>query len=337
MRRRPRTRTDPGLPTPGSASVPAIRAVGLRKTYPGVEAVRGIDLTVAQGETFGFLGPNGCGKTTTIAMLCTLVLPTAGRAEVCGHDTRTAPGAVRRSIGLVLQESTLDPELTVEENLRFHGDLYGLPRAGLPHRVCEVLDLVGLADRRASAVRTLSGGMRRRLEIARGILHRPRVLFLDEPAIGLDPHARARVWAHLGAVSRHEGTTLFLTTHYLDEADHCDRVAIVDSGRVVTEGPPAELKAVLGADRVELRTADNPAAARALRERFGLTAAAAGDSLTLRAEDAASLVPRLCADLGVPVHAVSVTRPSLDDVFMHHTGHRVAASGSAEPAPGAAT
>ncbi|MDA0566908.1 ATP-binding cassette domain-containing protein [Streptomonospora sp. S1-112] len=298
--------------------------------------MRGLDLTVAQGEMFGFLGPNGCGKTTTIAMLCTLVPPTAGRAEVCGHDTRTAPGAVRRGIGLVFQESTLDPELTVEENLRFHGDLYGLPRAGLPHRVGEVLDLVELSGHRAHLVRTLSGGMRRRLEIARGILHRPRVLFLDEPAIGLDPHARARVWAHLRDISRHEGTTLFLTTHYLDEADHCDRVAIVDSGRIVTQGAPAELKAVLGADRVELRTADNPAAARVLRDRFGLAASAAGDTLTLRARNAAGLVPRLCADLGVAVHAVSVARPTLDDVFMHHTGHPATAAGGAAPAPGGA-
>jgi ABC-2 type transport system ATP-binding protein len=317
---RQRASDTPAGPVPDP---PAIRAAGIRKSYPGVEAVRGIDLTVAQGETFGFLGPNGAGKTTTIAMLCTLVAPTAGRIEIAGHDARTAPGRVRRNLGLVFQESTLDGDLTAEENLRFHADLYSLPRTTLSARVDAMLDLVGLASRHEALVRTFSGGMRRRLEIARGLLHRPRVLFLDEPTIGLDPQARALLWAHLGEVREREATTLFLTTHYLEEAERCDRIAIIDDGRIVAQGSPAELKSVLGADLVELRTGDDVAAAGALRARFGVEADLGPRGLRIRAEDGARLVPGLCAGLDVPVHEVTVTRPSLDDVFIHHTGRRI--------------
>jgi ABC-2 type transport system ATP-binding protein len=306
-----------------AAPVPAIRATGVRKSYPGVDAVRGIDLTVAQGETFGFLGANGAGKTTTIAMLCTLVVPTAGRIEVAGHDTRTAPDRVRRSLGIVFQESTLDGDLTAAENLRFHADLYALPRATLPARVDAMLDLAGLTERRDDLVRTFSGGMKRRLEMARGLLHRPKVLFLDEPTIGLDPQARARLWVHLHEMRERESTTLFLTTHYLDEAEQCDRIAIIDEGRIVAQGTPAELKSVLAADRVELRTGDDTAAAAALRSRFGIDAVVTPQGLRIRAEDGARLVPRLCAGLDVPVYEVTVIRPSLDDVFLHHTGHRI--------------
>jgi ABC-2 type transport system ATP-binding protein len=317
VKQRPAVAAGPGF------DVPAIRAVGIRKSYPGVEAVRGIDLTVAQGETFGFLGPNGAGKTTTIAMLCTLATPTAGRIEIAGHDTRTAPGRVRRDLGLVFQETTLDGDLTAEENLRFHADLYSLPRATLPARVDAMLHLVGLAARHDALVRTFSGGMRRRLEIARGLLHRPRVLFLDEPTIGLDPQARAQLWTHLAEVREREATTLFLTTHYLEEAERCDRIAIIDDGRIVAQGTPAELKSVLGADRVDLRTGDDAAAAAALRARFGMPAETGPYGVRVRAEDGARLVPRLCAGLDVPVYEVTVTRPSLDEVFLHHTGHPI--------------
>ncbi|MGI5121123.1 ATP-binding cassette domain-containing protein [Marinactinospora thermotolerans] len=305
----------------------------MRKNYPGVEAVRGLDLTVAQGEMFGFLGPNGCGKTTTIAMMCTLARPTAGRIEIAGHDTCTAPGRVRRRLGLVFQETTLDLELTAEENLRFHADLYALPRATLAGRIEEMLSLAGLTDRRDRPVRTFSGGMRRRLEIARGLLHRPSVLFLDEPTLGLDPQARADIWEHLREVRRREDTTLFLTTHYLDEAEQCDRIAIIDHGRIVTQGSPEELKSVVGADLVELRTGDDAAAARDLRDRFGLDPAVGAGGVAVRAPDGARLVPRLCAGLDVPVYAVTVTRPTLDDVFLHHTGHRI----REEPTPASAT
>jgi ABC-2 type transport system ATP-binding protein len=328
LRQRPAISPASSSPAPDT---PAILAAGVRKSYPGVEAVRGIDLTVAQGETFGFLGPNGAGKTTTIAMLCTLAMPTAGRIEIAGHDTRTAPGRVRRNLGLVFQETTLDGDLTAEENLRFHAALYSLPRATLSARVDAMLDLVDLTARHDTLVRTFSGGMRRRLEIARGLLHRPRVLFLDEPTIGLDPQARAQLWAHLAEVREREATTLFLTTHYLDEAERCDRIAIIDDGRIVAQGTPAELKSVLGADRVELRTGDDVAAAAALRAGFGVHAVAGPGGVHVQAEDGARLVPRLCAGLEVPVYEVTVTRPSLDDVFLHHTGHRIRDAPSGDP------
>ena len=328
LRQRPAISPASSSPT---TDTPAILAAGVRKSYPGVEAVRGIDLTVAQGETFGFLGPNGAGKTTTIAMLCTLAMPTAGRIEIAGHDTRTAPGRVRRNLGLVFQETTLDGDLTAEENLRFHADLYSLPRATLSARVDAMLDLVDLTARHDTLVRTFSGGMRRRLEIARGLLHRPKVLFLDEPTIGLDPQARAQLWAHLAEVREREATTLFLTTHYLDEAERCDRIAIIDDGRIVAQGTPAELKSVLGADRVELRTGDDVAAAAALRAGFGVRAMAGPGGVRVQAEDGARLVPRLCAGLEVPVYEVTVTRPTLDDVFLHHTGHRIRDVPSGDP------
>jgi ABC-2 type transport system ATP-binding protein len=324
-------RSRPAADAEPASAPPAIRAVGVRKVYPGIEAVRGIDLTVAQGETFGFLGPNGAGKTTTIAMLCTLAVPTAGRIEIAGHDTRREPGRVRRDLGLVFQESTLDGDLTAEENLRFHADLYSLPPATLPARVDAMLDLVGLTSRHDALVRTFSGGMRRRLEIARGLLHRPRVLFLDEPTIGLDPQARARLWTHLEEVREREATTLFLTTHYLDEAERCDRVAIIDDGRIVAEGTPSELKSVLRADRVELRTGDDETAAATLRTRFGVHAVTGPRGVQIETEEGARLVPRLCAGLDVPVYEVTVTRPTLDDVFLHHTGHRIRDTTTGEP------
>ncbi len=305
---------------------PAIWARGLRKSYPRIEAVRGVDLTVGQGQLYGFLGPNGAGKSTTINMLCTLARPTAGRIRVAGHDATRASAAVRRAIGLVFQESTLDPHLTAVENLRFHADLYALDRAALPGRIEAMLALVELADRRDEPVRTFSAGMRRRLEIARGLLHQPRVLFLDEPTIGLDPHARAQVWEHLGQLRDATGATLFLSTHYLDEAEQCDRIAIIHGGRIVAEGRPADLKAMLGADRVHLRTGDDRRAAAALRERFGLEPTAERGGLIVRAEAGAALVPRICAELDVPVREVTVSRPSLDEVFLHHTG-------AARPAP----
>ncbi|GAB6897240.1 ABC transporter ATP-binding protein [Kineosporia succinea] len=307
-------------------SAPAILVEDLHKSYGTTHAVRGIDLAVGPGETFGFLGPNGAGKSTTISMLTTLVRPTAGRIEIAGLDVQKVPTRVRKLLGLVFQESTLDGELTAAENLRFHADLYAVPRAQVKQRITQMLQLVGLLEREHDVAGTFSGGMRRRLEIARGLLHRPRVLFLDEPTVGLDPQTRNGVWEHLRRVRESEGTTLFLTTHYLDEAEQCDRIAIIDDGRIVAQGTPDALKAVIGADLVQLRTGDDGSAVRAVREKFGLDAELAGErraGLRIRAKDGARLVPRLCAGLDVPVFEVSVTRPSLDDVFMHHTGRRI--------------
>ncbi|MFF4734593.1 ATP-binding cassette domain-containing protein [Streptomyces sp. NPDC001262] len=311
---------------------PTVLTRGLRKTYPGgTEAVRGVDLTVHPGETFGFLGPNGAGKTTTIAMLCTLARPTAGRALVGGSDVTTDPGAVRRRIGLVFQETTVDPDLTAAENLRFHAELHALPRATARTATADMLALVGLTAQRDRLVRTFSGGMKRRLEIARGLLHSPRVLFLDEPTAGLDPRSRAQVWEHLHHVRTRHAVTLFLTTHYLDEAEHCDRIAVIDDGLIVTEGTPAALKAAIGADRVDLRTADDRTAAARLRDRFGLAAVPAAEGLRIHVPDGAAFVPALCAGLGVPLLSVTVTRPSLDDVFLRCTGRTLRAAGEASP------
>ncbi|MGH3678738.1 MAG: ATP-binding cassette domain-containing protein [Natronosporangium sp.] len=302
---------------------PAVRVRGLTKTYGEVEAVRGIDLDVAEREMFGFLGPNGAGKTTTIKILCTLADATAGSATVAGHDVRTDRAAVRGRIGLVFQEPTLDGYLTADQNLRFHGELYGVPRALLRERMDEVLAMVGLADRRRDLVSTYSGGMRRRLEIARGLLHAPAVLFLDEPTIGLDPQTRAAIWDYIGALRRTEDITVFVTTHYMEEAEHCDRIAIIDNGQIAVTGTPEALKARIGADRVQIRTDDDPTAIVRLRDRLGVQAAMHEGMVTFSVPGGAEFVPKLFAELGLGIGTVTVTRPSLDDVFMAFTGRTI--------------
>ena len=297
-----------------------VSARGLVKRFGAIDAVRGIDLEVYSGEVFGFLGPNGAGKSTTINMLCTLLTPTAGHALVAGHDVVRERDAVRRSIGLVFQDTTLDAYLTAERNLRLHAELYGVPREKLDRRLAEVLEIVGLTERRASKVATFSSGMKRRLEIARGLLHSPRVLFLDEPTVGLDPQTRASIWGYLGELRKAEEITIFLTTHYMDEAEYCDRIAIIDSGRVIAMDTPDALKAAVGTDRVEISTDDDVAAIGALDQVFGIAAGFAEGAVTFAVEHGAQFVPRLVAELPIPIRSVRVARPSLDDVFMSYTG-----------------
>ncbi len=299
---------------------PAVSVKGLAKRYGDVEAVRGIDFDVARSEVFGFLGPNGAGKSTTINMLCTLVRPTGGAAHVAGHDVVSERDDVRRNIGLVFQDTTLDGYLTAEQNLRLHAELYGVPREAVAPRLRQVMEMVGLWDRRGSLVGTFSGGMKRRLEIARGLLHSPRVLFLDEPTVGLDPQTRSSIWSYISELKRREDITIFLTTHYMDEAEYCDRIAIMDQGRIIALDTPAALKAAVGKDRVQIHTPDNDAAIAALRERFDLEAHVAEGAVTFGVTDGEQFVPRLFAELGLPIQAVSVSRPSLDDVFMSYTG-----------------
>ncbi|MFE7415452.1 ABC transporter ATP-binding protein [Streptomyces laurentii] len=334
---------------PPSRSGYAVSTRGLVKSYPGPDgtlthAVRGLDLDVSYGESFAFLGPNGAGKSTTIALLCALARPTAGRATVAGADVLTEPHQVRLRVGMLFQHSALDPDLTVEQNLYVHARLYGLRRGYARRRAAEVVEMVDLADRRRFPVRTLSGGMRRRLEIARGMLHAPSVLFLDEPTTGLDPHSRAQVWERLRALRDRHGSTLFVTTHYLEEAENCDRLAIIDHGQLVAQGTPHALKAAIGDDRVVLRTGDDTAALRVVRRvvplRGGVTADAAG--VCLRVPDGSAWIPRLCAELeghGIAVHAASATPPTLDDVFFHHTGRSMTtpSSGPAAAVPGEGT
>jgi ABC-2 type transport system ATP-binding protein len=301
----------------------AVEVHGLVKSYGEVEAVRGIDLEVHPGEVFGFLGPNGAGKSTTIGMLCTLVTPTGGKASVAGFDVVTERDQVRRHIGLVFQDPTLDGYLSAERNLRLHAELYGVPRAGLDDRMRQVMEMVGLWERRKSKVQTFSGGMKRRLEIARGLLHSPRVLFLDEPTVGLDPQTRSSIWAYISELKRTEDITIFMTTHYMDEAEYCDRIAIMDNGRIIALDTPEALKASIGKDRVQIRTDDDRAAITALSERFGLEATVAEGTVTFSVESGEQFVPRLFAEFPVPIRSVSVARPTLDDVFMSYTGKTI--------------
>ena len=315
-----------GLQDNGSDSrngAPAIEVRGLVKRFGDHAAVDGIDLEIRAGETFGFLGPNGAGKSTTINILCTLLKASEGTARVAGFDVAQERDAVRKRIGLVFQDPTLDQDLTAEQNLRFHAQLYGVPASATPPRIAAVLDLVDLADRAGDRVLTFSGGMRRRLEIARGLLHAPAVLFLDEPTVGLDPQTRASVWEYLSQLRDQTGLTIFLTTHYLDEAEHCDRIAIIDHGRIVALDTPSALKGQVGKDRVQLHTEDNPRAIARLAERWDIDAAMHDDAVTFAVPCGEEFVPELFAELGVAIRSVNVSRPSLDDVFMAHTGRTI--------------
>ena len=302
---------------------PALKVAGLTKKYGEIEAVRGIDFEVPVGETFGFLGPNGAGKSTTIKVLCTLALPTSGSAWVAGHEVTAERDAVRRNIGLVFQDTTLDNYLTGTQNLRFHAALYGVPAAVVEPRMRQVLEMVGLWERRDSVVMTYSGGMKRRLEIARGLLHAPHVLFLDEPTVGLDPQTRASIWEYIGELKSREDITIFLTTHYMDEAEHCDRIAIIDHGKIVAIDTPEALKASVGKDRVQIHTADDQAAIAELAREFGIEAAMHEGAVTFSVSSGEQFVPRLFAGMSVPIKSVSVSRPTLDDVFMSYTGSTI--------------
>ncbi|MGH9230095.1 MAG: ATP-binding cassette domain-containing protein [Acidimicrobiales bacterium] len=316
----------PALPN-GSQTVPAtfpaVQVDRLVKRFGDFTAVDDVSFTVAPGELFGFLGPNGAGKTTTISILCTLLSASAGRASVTGYDVASQRDEVRASIGLVFQELTLDDYLTAEENLRFHAVMYGVPRSQVPERLAPLLDMVGLSERRGQQVRFFSGGMKRRLEIARGLIHAPRVLFLDEPTIGLDPQTRAHIWDYVDELRRRESTTMFLTTHYMDEAERCDRIAIIDQGRIVAIDTPDALKASVGADAVTFATADDALAARQLNEAFGVEVETQNGGLVVRVPDGEEFVPGAFGVLTVGVRSVSVRRPSLDDVFIKYTGRAI--------------
>jgi len=314
-----------------SDSSAAISVRRLAKHFAQLEAVRGIDFEVRCGETFGFLGPNGAGKSTTINILCTLTEPSSGSAQVAGFDVVRERAEVRRHIGLVFQDTTIDDYLSAEQNLRFHAEVYALPAAVVPGRMRQLLEMVGLWERRNALVRTFSGGMKRRLEIARGLLHSPRVLFLDEPTIGLDPQTRSSVWDYIARLKRNEATTIFLTTHYMDEAERCDRIAIIDAGRIVALGTPESLKRHVGEDVVQVRTADDDAAMTALVRIFRVEPSRSHGSIRFSVPDGERFVPRLCAELGVQIVTVSVMRPSLDDVFLAFTGKAIRDTDSSTP------
>jgi ABC-2 type transport system ATP-binding protein len=312
-------------PVPSTAAAEVVISVeGLVKHYGAIQAVNDVSFEVRQGEIFGFLGPNGAGKTTTISILCTLLKPTSGKVRVAGFDVIRQRNSVRRSIGLVFQEPALDLKLTAEENLYLHARLYGVPSAEYRDRLHEVLALVELWDRRRDRVETYSGGMKRRLEIARGLIHYPKVLFLDEPTLGLDPQTRNHLWTYILRLKREKGMTIFLTTHYMNEAEYCDRIGIIDHGRLVTLDTPARLKQGVGGDVISLRTSA-PAAALIdeLRLKLGLTAAVEGDSVRFETRDANRHVPEILRSLTVPIESIEIHKPTLDDVFLKLTGRAI--------------
>jgi ABC-2 type transport system ATP-binding protein len=312
-----------------------VQARGLAKRFAtrqgGIDAVRSVDLDVATGEIVGFLGPNGAGKTTTLRMLTTLLKPSAGTATVAGHDLRTEPVKVRSSIGYVPQRGSTTPEALVGEELVDHGRLHGLKRdeaARRGRRLIEQLDLEGTWERPTG---TLSGGQRRRLDVALGLINEPPLLFMDEPTTGLDPQSRANLWQHIRGLRDERGVTVFLTTHYLDEADSlCDRILVIDHGKIVAQGTPAELKRAVSGDRVALQLSDPDrlAAAQSVldRERDVSVLRAEGDLLDLGVPDASATLPGLLAalaDAGAGLAGIEVRRPTLDDVFLSLTGREL--------------
>jgi ABC-2 type transport system ATP-binding protein len=313
----------------------AVEARGLVKTYKGdVRALDGVDFVVDEGTIFSLLGPNGAGKSTTVKILTTLSSPDHGAATVAGLDVLREPGRVRHAIGVVAQRSGVDVEATGRENLTLQGRLYGLGRHEVAARAAGLLDRFGLSEAADRVARTYSGGMQRRLDIAMGLVHRPQVLFLDEPTTGLDPEVRAVMWEEIARLAHEEGLTILLTTHYLEEADRlARRLAILDRGRVVAEGPPEELKGELRGDAIHLRLGDaetNGRVGAAVGRVPGVRELTLeGSSLHARADDGAATVPVLLAALeaaGVRVAAATVARPSLDDVYLRYAGRSFAAA-----------
>ena len=306
-----------------------IRVEGLTKRFDDVVAVDAITFAVPGGQLFGLLGPNGAGKTTTINMLATLLRPTAGLAEVAGHDVGRERDEVRRSIGVVFQEPALESKLTGRENLDFHAMMYGLGREERRARIAEVFDLVDLRDKAGVLVEKYSGGMKRRLEIARGLVHRPRVLFLDEPTLGLDAQTRRHIWDYIKKLNREYRVTIILTTHYMEEADAlCDRVAIMDHGRFVAMDTPAALKDVLGGDVVSLEVGSGAEALLEKSRSLGWIREATRheEVLHLTMERGERRIPELVAlaqAQGVVVNCVHLRKPSLEDVFIHFTGKTI--------------
>lgn len=300
----------------------------LVKEYGDLVAVRGISFAVERGEIFGFLGPNGAGKTTTINILCTLLAPTSGSAVLDGCDVVKNRERVRESIGLVFQDPSLDDRLTARENLEFHAYAYRVPKDERSERIREVLEMVELLDRAKDRVETFSGGMKRRLEIARGLLHYPKVLFLDEPTIGLDPQTRNSIWSYIHDLKKRHDITIFLTTHYMDEAENCSRIAIIDYGEIIAMDTPEGLKGQVGGDVVKVTTEDDIEAERVLIEDFGVTMIQDRECLCFEVESGERFIPRFIRDFPVAVSSISLHRPTLDDVFLKLTGHEIRPEGA---------
>ncbi|CQR46015.1 Daunorubicin/doxorubicin resistance ATP-binding protein DrrA [Paraliobacillus sp. PM-2] len=301
-----------------------VEVTGLKKRYKDFEAVKGIDLLVEEGEIFGFLGPNGAGKSTTINMLSTITNPTGGTAKINGYDNVKEKNKVRQSIGLIFQESTLDEKLTANENLMLHCKFYRVPKDKREDRIREVLQIVDLEDKRSNIVETFSGGMKRRLEIARGLLHYPRVLFLDEPTVGLDPQTRNHIWEYILKLKEKAGITIFLTTHYMDEAEICDRVAVIDHGELIALNTPDHLKNDVGGDIIEISTSDNKNAKRKIEEMYQLTVSENSEGkLSFQVNEGSAFLVDFVKKTDIPIQTVNLRRPTLNDVFLHLTGREI--------------
>jgi ABC-2 type transport system ATP-binding protein len=301
---------------------PTVEVEALTHRYGDREALGGVSFDVARGELFGLLGPNGGGKTTLLHVLATLVRPTSGTARVAGVDVVRDPASVRRRFGMVFQSPSLDPYLTTRENLRHHGHLYGLRGRPLSVRIDDSLGRLGVLDRARDLVKTLSGGLRRRVELAKGLLHRPEVLLLDEPTVGLDPGARRDLWEHLATMRQLNGVTVVVTTHLMEEAEACDRVAILDRGRLVALGSPAELEGGIRGEVIALEAADPMPLANAIRDRFGVEPTVLDRVVRIESPDGAAFVPRLAEAFPGQIRSITVGKPTLEDVFVQRTGHR---------------
>ena len=300
----------------------------LTRKFRDLVAVDTLNFTVGQGEVFGLLGPNGAGKTTTLSMLCTILKPTSGTAIVNGYDITEQPSQVRRSIGIVFQEPSIDDRLTGRENLEMHADLYGVPKREQRKRIENVLELVELHDKADLLMRTYSGGMRRRLEIARGFIHYPKVLFLDEPTLGLDPQTRGHIWTYISELSEREGITIILTTHYMEEADNlCDRVAIIDYGKIVALDEPDRLKEALEGDIISVKTdAMRQLSAKLIGVDWVKESREENGQLKLVVKDGNAALPRvveIAASSGIHIDSMSIHEPTLEDVFLNYTGREI--------------
>ncbi len=311
----------------------AVRISRLTHRYGEHVALREVSFAVAPGSLFGLLGPNGSGKTTLFRILSTLMRPTGGTAEVFGFDPVREPAAVRERLGMVFQEPALDESLSVRENLRIHGAFYGLGRRAADARIDALLENFGMAERAGDRVKTLSGGLRRRADLARGLLHRPVLLLLDEPTTGLDPTARRTFWQALSRLRRAEGTALVVATHLMEEAERCDALAILDRGRLVAEGTPAALKDALGGETLWLETPEPEALADRIGAQFGVEARTVGGAVQVSHPEAHTLLASLYEAFGAQMESATVRRPTLDDVFMARTGHRPDAVSSNGEAP----
>jgi ABC-2 type transport system ATP-binding protein len=300
-----------------------ITVSNLTRDYPERRALDNVSLTVAANEIFGFLGPNGGGKTTIFKILCTLLIPTSGHAEVCGSDVVKDPSKVRRHIGVVFQSPSLDGKLTVRENLRFHGLLYGLHGAVASKRIDDVLHHLKLVDRADDVIEKLSGGLQRRVEIGKGLLHRPNILILDEPSTGLDPGARSDLWNYLLQLRQESGVTIVVTSHILEEAENCDRLAILDKGSLVAIGTPDELKREVGKEIISINAKDPDEVRRLLKKKFRLDSIIVENTIRVEKNNGHQFVPKIIEAFPGQIDAISVGKPTLEDVFIHHTGHRM--------------